>query len=709
MNTLSINYLADELRRLDAVNLLPPEWSEAWNQENWFLLSDRLLAEESVAQTLLQAEPQAMTLLADYMQHALLFRQNLRRLNELQKKLSARLQTLLERPDFATLAHERLAYYHFLKVCLTRTLKKCAIESFETEIEEIDWPPVAHPLRARYAFWVGYVYLNESQPEWRIKCRPWLEKAIQESRFEEQTIYQAYLLYYYLTAPVQPDLEPLKRSLEVLRQSLAQHGDEAAVQHLWAEIELLWLRYLAQREQSREARLEATQTLADSADQRLQNYRSVDPLLYLILSQYKIDGLLERARLERADVAEYVFDQAISQIESCVSRAEQIGDAETTARLYLRKGDIFLHRVQLREAQRMYREALTYARQLDLPALWPQAFESSVEAAFRLGKPAKAIEQLCEGFQFALHRLAEGGFALFLDLLRYANGLFEREARQPGISWMVSELEAVFRNVEQLHELLPEHVETIGREKFSYYQTEYLRFEPISRRNVRVHLRYQLHQIKALQLSALFSNDVKAQQIAESLLLSLNQRSNPLSFIQADWQDFRDVPNLVRNQVLNRCISITKGDLPLAAEHLNFSYRNLRSYISLGEVNRLGFFLDELDTTARPLETGVRLLLHDLYENGTLFESIFDLPAFIVRRSAEGFTTTDMESELNIKYNTAKKYLKLMCDQRIIEIDRTPHRKGHYLVLRDRILSRYLEYKEAREARAAAKPTELTS
>ena len=705
MNTLSINFLADELKRMEAVDQLPRSWEPAWQAKEWHALSAGLLAGSDLEQLLQQAEPLRLVALADYIHHALVFRLNLSRFSELQQLISVRLQNLFERPEYAPLASERLAYYRFLMQVLLRGLKKCSIEQFELQIEEIDWPPIAHPLRSRYAFWVGFVYLHEYEPAWRAKCRPWLEKAVQESRYLEQSVYQAYLLSYYLQREPATDPEPLKRSLEVLRLNLQQYADRPSVGLLWAEMELLWLRYQASCEPTAELRLEATQHLTDRAAQYLQTYRSGDALLYLILCHYKIEGLLARATMEQPEAGDLLYEKALGLIEHAIHHAEGIGEHETTARLYLLKGDIFLGRKQLQEAQRMYREALAKARQLDLPMLWPQAFTAACEVAFRLGQSARGVEQLTEGYAFGRERIVDGGFALLLHLLRYTNDLLLEEIKRPGIGWVSDELEAIFRQIEELHEVIAAHVEVIGREKFALYQGEFMRFEPLSKRHIRVYLRYQYQLIKLLQLSALFSQDQRAFQLAESLLQHLKNPANPLTpIIQARWQDFREVPNQVRNQVLNRCITISKGDLPRASEPLGFSSRNLRSSLTQGGVNRLGLFLEELETPSRPLELGVRLLLLDLYEEGTLFDVIYDLPPFIVRHASEGFTTGDLEDGLQIKYNTAKKYLKVLASVGLIKQDRSPHRRGMYNVQRDRILSRYVAYRQQLEEQPAHTP-----
>jgi len=697
MNSLALNYLTDELRRLKALSMMPSQWHQALEVEHWptLLYIDKAIKHEPID----YASPQAFLQQADYIQHAMIFQLRCQDLLEYQESLFAQLQNLAEHADFAQLASERISYYRFLGICLCRIIKKNAIETFEEEISEIDWPHAAHSLRSRYSFWIGFVYQNEQVLYWKNKCRPWYEKAIVESNLAEQSVCQAFLFYYFLTTPDVAETDPIKRSYEMLRKKLgSQQQHHCCVELMLAELELAWLRYISEQPASREIKLEAIKALTDQAAITLGNPVLNHDIAVLILAQYKIDGLLARAHSESGKEATTLYDQTLVLIEKSISIAELFDDQASISKLYLCKGDVYIHKNHIREGQRMYREALTMSRKLDLPNLWPKAFESLIGVQLKLDSSRKAMEQLGEGFQFALKRLSDGGFSLFLSLLRYTNNILERENKKPGLGWITSELEGIFSHIESLHEKLHEHIEAIGCAKFSYYQEEYLRFEPFSTWHTKVHLRYQFQQIKVLQLAALFSSDAKAYENASRLIRSLSSPTNPLHIIQANWSDFKDVPNFVRNQILNRSISITKGDLPLAAEHLNFSYRNLRSYITNNEVNRLGFFLEELNTNSRPMELGIRLLFHDLYEKGTLFEVVFDMPAFIVQNSATGFSTPDMEDQLNIKYNTAKKYLKIMADAGIIEPEKNPHRKGHYNVVRDQIIARYLKHKEAREA-----------
>jgi hypothetical protein len=191
-----------------------------------------------------------------------------------------------------------------------------------------------------------------------------------------------------------------------------------------------------------------------------------------------------------------------------------------------------------------------------------------------------------------------------------------------------------------------------------------------------------------MRISAQVSGDKTNTDLANMLIQKLENDNNPLSFIKGDWKEFKDVPNDVRNKTLNNCINISKGDLPLAAEHLDFSYRNLRSYITFKEVNRLGFFLDITETSNRQLEQGIRYMFYDLYKKGTIFEVVFDMPKFLVNHANSGFYSQDLEQGLNIKGTTAKKYIKIMMEINLIRQDKTTGRKHFYRLIRENVMKR---------------------
>ena len=285
-------------------------------------------------------------------------------------------------------------------------------------------------------------------------------------------------------------------------------------------------------------------------------------------------------------------------------------------------------------------------------------------------------------------RIDDGGFYLVVKGLQLVSKILLAETRSPGVTWLVDELENFFATIAEMVDEMEANYEKIEQSAFHAFQQEFIRIEPASHFHIKVFLRYQLYEMKMLRLSALFREDESALVIANKLLSQITNENNPMSFIAADWEEFKDVPNSVRNKVLNKCISISKGDLPLAAEHLDFSYRNLRSYITFKEVNRLGFFLDEQDTHLKQLEHGIRLMFFDLYKKGTIFEVVFDMPKFLVQHAKPGFSSQDLEEALSIKGTTAKKYIKIMMEIGLIKLERSVGRKHFYKLRKDNVMNR---------------------
>jgi hypothetical protein len=285
-------------------------------------------------------------------------------------------------------------------------------------------------------------------------------------------------------------------------------------------------------------------------------------------------------------------------------------------------------------------------------------------------------------------KVDEGGFYLVHHGLSKINDIFLVEVDRPGVSWMVNALTDFFNSLAEMIDNLEAHISNIGQEMFDKFLEQMLRMEPATHFNLKVYLKYQFYEMKLLRLTAIARGDALGQQIAEKLLTEVANENNPLTFVQANWEEFKDVPNSVRNKVLNKCISISKGDLPLAADHIDFSYRNLRSYITFKEVNRLGFFLDKQETNNRQLENGIRLMFFDLYKRGTIFEVVFDMPKFLVEHSKGGFSSQDLEEALDIKGTTAKKYIKIMIDIGIIRLERSVGRKHFYKLRKDNVMNR---------------------
>jgi len=271
--------------------------------------------------------------------------------------------------------------------------------------------------------------------------------------------------------------------------------------------------------------------------------------------------------------------------------------------------------------------------------------------------------------------------------------LYHKEFQRPGVSPLLNSLPA-YLDLHSRFLLLEENfVEETGMSLFSVYQQEFKLVDEVAKNNIHAHLSMYILQLKVLSISCKFNHDQSGYDIAKQVIRKIENPLSPLHFLNGKWEDFKDVPSDIRNKIINQSISITKGDLPAAAEHLKFSYRNIRSYISLNEVNRLGNFLKEQNTSSRSLEEGIRLLFHDLYMKGHIFEVVFDMPAFLVRKSGTGFTAKDMELDLGVKPSTTKKYIRLLLETGMIENNKSEGKKASYKISIDKIMRRYAEEK----------------
>ena len=81
-------------------------------------------------------------------------------------------------------------------------------------------------------------------------------------------------------------------------------------------------------------------------------------------------------------------------------------------------------------------------------------------------------------------------------------------------------------------------------------------------------------------------------------------------------------------------------------------------------------------------------MFYDLYKQGTIFEVVFDMPKFLVKYSKNGFYSQDLETELNIKGTTAKKYIKIMMENGIIRQDKATGRRHYYRLIRENVMNR---------------------
>lgn len=583
-------------------------------------------------------------------------------------------------------------YLAYLNGCSARLMRKGTIETFERAIDDIEWDEIGSEFIYRVSAITGFVYLNESNPEKSNKARFWLQKAVSEQEISRTLVAFLNLADLYLA---DTKGEHQKRLQDHILK-LEQHANSASDAGLARVYRTAVLDYQARALVSRSAGHDDD---IIKVEENLRTVREVEKnvtydsksmpgfvraYLKSLFSGYYFS--LSTSELDQEDI-EDLLAMAMDDINEALTIAKKLKDEPMRIQLRL-DWMVIAARKQTKINEKDLKEVLNDAKKGDDHRAYVRAASSYADFYLHKREAQKAYDLLLEMVKKGYKKIDEGGFYLVSHGLSKINNIFLIEVDRPGVSWMVNSLTDFFAAMTDMIDTMESHIGNIGQEMFDRFLEEYIRLEPATHFNLKVYLRFQYYEMKMLRLTAIARGDVLGQKLAEKLISEVSHENNPLSFVSATWDEFKDVPNSVRNKVLNKCISISKGDLPLAADHIDFSYRNLRSYITFKEVNRLGFFLDKQETNNKQLENGIRLMFFDLYKRGTIFEVVFDMPKFLVEHSKGGFSSQDLEEALDIKGTTAKKYIKIMIDIGIIKLERSVGRKHFYRLRKDNVMTR---------------------
>jgi hypothetical protein len=583
-------------------------------------------------------------------------------------------------------------YFGYVKGGSARLMREATVETFEKNIDDIEWDEIGSEFIYRVSAVTGFVYLNEENPEKRNKARFWLQKAVSEQEISRTLVAYLNLADFYLS---DSKGEHQKR-LEDHIQKLEQQANSATDAGLAKVYRTAVLDYQARSLVSRSGGHDDDIV---KIEENLRNVREVEKnvtydsknmpgfvraYLKALFSNYYFN--VSSNELDSEDL-EDLLAMSLDDINEALTIAKKIKDEALRLELRLQWMDIAARKV-VKINEKDLKEVLNDAKKGDDHVAYVSAASAYADYYLRKRDSQKAYDLLQEMVKKGYKRVDFGGFYLVSKGLSKINDIFLVEVDRPGVSWMVSSLPDFFGALADTVDSMETHIGNIGQDMFDRFLEQFLRMEPATHFHAKVYLRYQFYEMKVLRLTAIARGDKLGQLVAEKLITEVSHPNNPLSFVQADWEEFKDVPNSVRNKMLNKCISISKGDLPLAADHLDFSYRNLRSYITFKEVNRLGFFLDKQETTNRQLEHGIRLMFFDLYKRGTIFEVVFDMPKFLVEHAKGGFSSQDMEEALDIKGTTAKKYIKIMIDIGVIKLERSVGRKHFYKLRKDNVMTR---------------------
>ncbi len=639
---------------------------------------------------------------AEYMiyiaDHALLFalyRENFTGFEELANLTEKRLHLLKGSEVSFPNVNSWMWYVGYLRICTNRLIRRINIEQFESEIDNIEWSELDEEFIYRVSGITGFVYLNEESPEKFKKSRFWLQQAVSSSEMSKSLNYFLNLADFYLNDDSSDAARQIESQIKTLK-NIANSTRDPNLGRLFsaAAIDL----------QARAVTVRHPDTAIDP-DQIEEFFRSIRQIekeidysrkgtpafvrtfLKVSFSRFYID--LSESDLDREDI-EDLQAMALDGINEALSISRRMGDHSLKDYLQVEWLSI-AGKKSSKVSEKDFKDVVAHVRKTsNLPAI-ARATGYYADYFLAENKSQKAYDVLFDLLKRGSKSLDVGGFYTVTYAMDRINQVMNRRINESGVSWVTFELESYFTVLTDIIGQLEDNAEAVGFTLFRDFRQCFLAFEPVSNYNIKVFLRFQYQSILLLRLSASLSQDEGARDIADQLIEKLEDENNPLNFIKADWEDFKLVPNSVRNKVLNKCISISKGDLPLAAELLEFSYRNLRSYITFKEVNRLGNFLDEHDTKSRQLEQGIRLMFFDLYKKGTIFEVVFDMPRFLIQYIKDGFSSQDLEEALDIKGTTAKKYIKIMIEVGLIKMERSVGRKHFYKIRKDNIMNRIIK------------------
>lgn len=580
-------------------------------------------------------------------------------------------------------------YFSLLQVATKRICRTASIEQFESTLEEIEWDQLPEDILQDSLLLTGYLYLQENLQDSRKKCKPWLERLSNAKDANPyQLIAKTFLFEYHLTLPEPSSANQVEKLADAI---------EAVEAHSAEDKHLLLLMRFRNRirevnnfpEQAPSFFLKSITDLTDSG-----KYSDVNKICLFFTLISDIQPLFYRIGASQCSMYAIQLLKLSESIQVISASIEQ--NPSISNRMKALSIPLLVYSGRHKLAWEKSTELVHYLKAVGCFRPLIQLGDFFVTVWTNVDLIGMAEKYLVQNIQYLLNRKESFEAEPIVYLLKRLNELYLREFSRPGVSPYINSLPAYVELHSRFLILQENFVLETGMSLFRVYQQEFKKVEESTRHNIHAHMAMYGLQLRLLAISCKFNDDTNGYEIARQVLRKIENPLNPLYFLNGKWNDFKEVPSDVRNKIINQSISITKGDLPAAAEHLKFSYRNLRSYIALNEVNRLGNFLNEHSTSSRSLEEGIRLIFHDLYLKGHIFEVVFDMPAFFVRKSGTGFTTKEMEYELEVKPSTAKKYILILLETGMIEHNKSGGTKSSFKISVENIMRRNAEDKSRR-------------
>ncbi|MDX2247670.1 MAG: hypothetical protein SF052_12875 [Bacteroidia bacterium] len=671
------NYLKDLLKKADITDFEKLEEFFSTELQNTSFQDQAsanyffFLARQSLLYTLLRRDSEGFKFCVELIRHRMLAVKNM-------PSIDADLNSWNQLLDFASVSFLRL-------------IKNKPLEDFEERISSLDWGSLSKPFISIVSTIIGMVYVNEDENEQSAKARLWLQKSINESPVEQNLANYFFLAEHFLAEKNADSIVKIEEILKTVEEK-SQNTGEPFTSHLFAcallEMRAAYLPKSCYSFNDPLTRLEHCQIRLRDLELDLKARKNLPGFTRSFVENMIAVIYGDLNKMTEDDIERQGFGKkAVEFATLSVKSADALKDPIIAAQYRLVHAALSVNTLAP-FTEKDIKEIVQHHKKSDNYPLYVQSVQVYLNLLERNDQTQKSNDILQDLLKHGSKQLESGGFYLIIQAFKLANKVFLRETEEPGVSWMVHNLASFFQKITAIADSIEHNRNFISKSQIEAFRNEYYRFEPASHFSIKVYYWYQWFEIKMLRLGAIINSDAISLKISEKLLSEIEDNNNPLSFMKADWEEFKDVPNSVRNKTLNKCINISKGDLPLAAEHLDFSYRNLRSYITFKEVNRLGFFLDIQETTNRQLEQGIRLMFFDLYKDGTIFEVVFDMPKFLVNYAQSGFYSQDLERELKIKGTTAKKYIKIMIEVKLIRQDKTTGRKHYYRLIRENVMNR---------------------
>lgn len=588
-------------------------------------------------------------------------------------------------------------YFKMLELGSNRLLKKNTIDDFEDIVRQLEWFDIYPQFAYRTSNIIAVIYANEGDDQEKLdKTKYWIEKSFKES----EEVFHAILIYELirftnktsdksLIKSIEQKIEPFRHYLEDIDYFENQLLMET-VFDLFLELDNLKLTFIQNETEKTDKLMLIYKKLEDFADINSGLRSSSFAYYYYLISNNFFKFSVNHSNAEKR---QKFSDIALDAIDTAIRKSIEVRSNlfETICTSF--KGKILSNRTSYREAIKCFNDASVYFKRKGFLQEYGDSLLSISQIHIAEDKYQDAYQNTMDVMITSSRRVREGGFDLELEAFTQLLEIFELEIQKPGISWLTAELFDFFKSIQEFITQIEENHKIVGKRNYQKFLEHYIRLAKYSRFNIKTYFIYQMESIRLLKIGSLLSHDHLSHRLTDSIWRNLHNELNPLYYLFSDWSEFeegfKNVPNMVRDATLNQCITIAKGGLPEAAEHLeDFSYRNLRSYITNGEVRRLGNFMYLKETKFPKLEHGVRKMLFKLFEDeNVIFESIFDIPRFMVKFVDKEFYITDMEVELNIKATTVRKYLKTLETIKMVNHSKDEHNQSIFVVNKDYILN----------------------